>query len=220
MKVHLGPYPNWIGPYQIAEKILFWKDKYADDDKTVHNFGKWLSKTPLNKICKYIHSKKKRKEVVKIDYYDVWSLNHTLALIIHPALIMMKERKHGGPWTDDDDVPLELKSTSAPPKENEWDTDDNWFKRWEWILDEMIWAFGELKNDDWEQKYHNGHADVVFVPIDVDGNTVPEKDAKLFRMDNGPNHTHKFDRDGYMAHQAKIQNGLRLFAKYYFALWD
>jgi len=27
MKVKIGPYTNYIGPFQIAEKILFWKDK-------------------------------------------------------------------------------------------------------------------------------------------------------------------------------------------------
>ena len=26
MKVKIGPYKNWFGPYQLAEKILFWKD--------------------------------------------------------------------------------------------------------------------------------------------------------------------------------------------------
>jgi len=28
MKVYIGPYVDWIGPYQIAEKILFWIPKY------------------------------------------------------------------------------------------------------------------------------------------------------------------------------------------------
>jgi len=30
MYVKMGPYPSWFGPFQLAEKILFWKDK--DDD--------------------------------------------------------------------------------------------------------------------------------------------------------------------------------------------
>ena len=30
MKVYIGPYTNWVGPYQIAEKILFWMDRYED----------------------------------------------------------------------------------------------------------------------------------------------------------------------------------------------
>ena len=43
MKVFIGDYVNFFGPYQIAEKILFWKDKYEDD--IVHDFGKWLATT-------------------------------------------------------------------------------------------------------------------------------------------------------------------------------
>lgn len=218
MKVHLGPYTRWVGPYQIAEKILFWKDKH--DDKSVHALGKWLDKTPLRDICDFIHSKKKRREYVKVDYHDVWGLDHTLALIIHPTLQKLKECKHGCPHVDDEDVPAEIRTTAAAPKKNDWDTDNNWEARWDFVLDEMIWAFGEIKNGDWESKYHSGDHDMVFVPIDTEGNQVPEEDAKLFRMDKGPKDTHQFDHDGYMAHQAKIQNGLRLFAKYYFALWD
>ena len=27
MKVFIGKHVDWFGPYQLAEKILFWKDK-------------------------------------------------------------------------------------------------------------------------------------------------------------------------------------------------
>jgi len=27
MKINIGPYINYLGPYQIAEKLLFWMDK-------------------------------------------------------------------------------------------------------------------------------------------------------------------------------------------------
>lgn len=218
MKVDIGPYRNWIGPYQIAEMILFWKDK--DEDKSVHAFGKWLANTPLNDICEFIHKKKKRKIKIRINNYDVWGADYTLALIIHPTLLKLKENKHGAPCVDDEDVPAEIRSTAAAPKEHEWDTDDKWFDRWEWVLDEMIWAFGEIAKGDWEDQYHTGEHDIVWVPVDAQGNQVPEEGAKFFRMEEGPKSTHSFDRDGYMAHQAKIKNGIHLFAKYYFALWD
>ena len=54
----------------------------------------------------------------------------------------LKKDKHGAPNTDDADVPDRLKSTSAPPKTNTYDTDEFHFQRWDWILDEMIWACG------------------------------------------------------------------------------
>jgi len=45
MKVYIGPYKNWFGPYQLAEKLCFWvkpvTDKYGIKSKPdwVHNFG-------------------------------------------------------------------------------------------------------------------------------------------------------------------------------------
>ena len=94
---------------------------------------------------------------VQIDKQDTWSMDYTLAHVILPMLKQLKETKHGSPFTDDDDVPEELRSTSAEPKENKWDTDSNFHKRWNWVMDEMIWAFTEkckddcLVRDNWEE---------------------------------------------------------------------
>ena len=41
--------------------------------------------------------RKNRANNVHIDNFDVWSLDHTLSCIIHPALIRLKETKHGYP---------------------------------------------------------------------------------------------------------------------------
>ena len=49
MKVYIGPYKNWVGPYQIADALCFWakniEDEYGYKRKPdwVHNFGTWLS---------------------------------------------------------------------------------------------------------------------------------------------------------------------------------
>ena len=139
MKVYIGPYRNWIGPYQIAEKILFWLDKEND---RVFNLGERLARiTWLCKFCEWVDSKKKRKIQIRIDKYDTWNMDNTLALIALPMLKQLRNTKHGAPWTDDEDVPEHLRSTAAEPKENEYHTDSNHFKRWNWIMDEMIWAF-------------------------------------------------------------------------------
>lgn len=89
-----------------------------------------------------------RIEEVIIEPFDTWSMDHTLSLIIVPMLKQLKETQHGAPHVDDEDVPEEIRSTSAPPKENDWDVDDNHFKRWEWVMDEMIWAFTQIKEDE------------------------------------------------------------------------
>jgi len=149
---------------------------------------------------------------VTIDDYDVWSLDHTLAYIIHPALILLKKKKNGGPKVDDEDVPEHLKSTSAPPKKNNWDTDDNWFLRWDWIMDEMIWSFSQKLDDNHDAQFYSGDHDIQFVK---------SKEYPFYsEMVKGPNDTFRIDMEGLEKHEARIQNGFRLFGKYYQALWD
>lgn len=144
MKVYIGPYKYWVGPYQIAEKILFWLDRYEDD--RVQKLGRWLAGGEdggswLARLCRWIDSKRNRKIKIRIDRYDTWNMDDTLALIILPMLKQLQKEKHGAPWVDDKDVPKELRRSSAPPVENDWDVDDNFFKRWDWVMGEMIAAF-------------------------------------------------------------------------------
>lgn len=165
--------------------------------------GKWL------KIKSYgSHSKMH----VHIDNWDVWNMDTTLARIVYPMLLKLKELKHGSPSVDDEDVPDELKSTNAPPKENEWDTDGLHHDRWDWVLDEIIWTFSQLqKGDNGDSMFYSGDSDILFEPIE---------DGKLFEMKRGPKDTFRVDDEGKKAHYKRIENGLRLFAKYYFGLWD
>ena len=234
MKVNIGPFRDWIGPYQIADALCFWvkevEDEYGIKEKPhwVHDFGTWLAggenkESLLMKACQWVHDKKKRKVKVHIDPWDTWNMDGTLSFIILPMLKQLKEKQHGGPLVDDEDVPegLGIRSTDAPAKENEWDTDENHFKRWEWIMSELIWTFTQLHPDtDWEQQYHTGVIDLAWKPVDKEGNEVPKEEAKLFQMEKGPNDTHHFDSEGYQAHSKRIDNGLRLFGKYYRGLWD
>jgi len=160
MKVYIGPYKNWIGPYQIAEKILFWRDK---EDDSVHEFGEFLAKSNLLvDICEYIHSKRNRKINVRIDNYDTWSMDHTLAYIVVPMLKQLKEKTHGAPFIHDEDVPEHLRKSTAPPTKYEWDTDENYFKRWEWVMNEMIFAF-ESKVTEWDENVNCNFEDRLVV---------------------------------------------------------
>ena len=231
MKVKIGPYKSWIGPYQIAETLCFWAKKekceYGLEHTAdwVHNFGSWLAggddkESKLMKLCQWIESKRKRTIKVHIDRWDTWSMDHTLSYIILPMLKQLKESKHGAPNTDDEDVPEHLRSTAAEPKENEYDTDSNHFLRWDWIMDEMIFAFECELDDSWEDAFRSGVMDTIWVPVDQEGNTVPKEEAKLFHMADGPNHTYQCDYEGMKVVQARIANGFRLFGKYYQNLWD
>ena len=86
---------------------------------------------------------------VEIEPHDVWSLDWTLAQIVHPALMMLKQQKNGAPWVDPMDVPEELRPTPEELANYEEDarTDELWFDRFDYILDEMIWAFDQIKHD-------------------------------------------------------------------------
>jgi hypothetical protein len=159
-------------------------------------------------------------KIVKIDYWDTWSMDHTLSPIILPMLKQLKEKKHGAPNVDDEDVPEHLRSTAAPAKENEWDTDENWFKRWDWVMDEMIFAFECKVDDSWEDAFRSGEHDIKWIPVDVNGNEVPKGEHKYYQMGKGPNDTYECDYEGMKVVQARIQNGFRLFGKYYQGLWD
>jgi hypothetical protein len=211
MKIFLGPYKNFIGPYQIAEGILFWKNRDSD---IVEKLGDWLATnkdgtdSALYRLCRWVDTFKERKINIRIDDYDIWSMDHTLAMIIVPMLKELSKNKHGAPFIDDEDVPLEFQSISAPvlseEQKNTGDTDENWFPRWEWVLNEMIWTF-EQHSSNWEEQYYSGESDLRF----DDG-----------VMKKGPKDTFTVDEKGVAAHRERMKNGRRLFAKYYEALWD
>jgi hypothetical protein len=234
MKVYIGPYKNWFGPYQLAEKLMFWTDKHDDD--RVHQFGDWLAhgfnrrveenvfkddrpKTWLYKLLEWIEEHRPPRRIsIHIDRWDTWSMDQTLSMIILPMLKQLRATKQGSALVEDEDVPDHLKSTAAPPKENDWDTDDNVHKRWDWVMDEIIWTFEQIHPDNnWQEQYTSGNIDLDWVPS-------AKKDEKgiplTYELKDGPNHTYKCDHDAIKAHQSRINNGLCLFGKYYQGLWD
>lgn len=85
----------------------------------------------------------KQKIKVKIDPWDTWSMDHTLAPIILPMLIQLKAEKHGAPFVEMEDRPKYLRAKL--PKH---DTDKHHFEAWDWALDEMIYAFDCKANKD------------------------------------------------------------------------
>ena len=219
MKVYISKYrDHWLSPYTICEKICWWREIDYDEPwvkRVVKILGPVMD--VYKKILDFIHPP---INYVKIDNYDTWSIDSTLTPIILPMLKQLKETKHGAPYTEDVDVPERLRSTTKAAiksKKESWDTDGNHFKRWDWILDEMIWAFEQLADDDWEAQFHTGKSDIVWIPS-------KELDAKgkplTYEMKSGPKDTRKWDKKGYMKHSARIDNGTRLFGKYFRALWD
>jgi hypothetical protein len=238
MKVYISRYrDHWISPYTILEYVFFWTDwskchrdnslasaldenrKWVDHPEWVDHWAERLM--PISDAIQWaldrVHP---RVEYVKIDRWDTWSMDSTLASIVLPMLRQLQATKHGSPLVDDEDVPEHLRSTAAPPKENDYDIDDNHHLRWDWVMNEMIFAF-EMKNrDDWQSEFHSGEIDIKWVPVDVDGNEVPKGEHKYYRMEHGPADTHVYDVEGAQRVQQRITNGFRLFGKYYEGLWD
>lgn len=212
MKAYIGNYINTWTTYHTLHAYYHWRyDKWEPEnpdrlDKVV----KFILDSWQNTICRFVNktwASRKRIIKIKLDRWDTWNVDNTLSHIIYPLLVQLKATQHGAPNVDDEDVPVELRSTEAPPTENPWDTDNFWFKRWDWVLDEMIWSFKQLSEGS-DNFYHHISKDAE----------VPEG----WQWVDGFKITEGFwvDRPSETAYHARIENGLRLFGKYYQSLWD
>jgi hypothetical protein len=153
-------------------------------------------------IGDYTEDNTPRQIEITIDPYDTWGMDHTLALLIVPMLKQLKATKHGAPLVDDEHVPEHLRSTAAPLKENDWDVDNNHFKRWDYVLDEMIWAMEQIVDHDSDAKFYD-HSEV-----DEEADLM-EQVAKV-----------KCDFAALDAHRKRIANGTKLFGIFFQSLWD
>ena len=202
MYVRMRKYPEFIGHRQLADLVFFWikDDDDRKDDTIKDKFANWLygsgeRNTWFYKTCNWIYEKRnKRRVTVRIDKHDTWSMYSDLTLIILPMLKDLQKIKHGAPHVEDEDVPEYLRSTAAPPKENDWDLDERWFERWDYVLAEMIWAFEEtLYDDDFE--YEPNH------------HILPDGSLGEWMEDEA------------REYNARVQNGHILFGKYFRNLW-
>ena len=194
MKIYIGPYRhNLIDTHYLEITYDLWR---AEKDKTKIDGFVYSALDIVNRLVSPInrwYSNRKRKIKIHIDNYDVWSMDHTLALIILPMLNKLKESTHGAPYIAPIDVPEHIRPKEEASPDNGY-IDDTHYERWAYVLDEMIWAFEQHAADnEWSMK---------FIVYDEDGN---------FR---------NFDKDGHDKHRERVLNGRILFARYYTALWD
>ena len=169
MKVNIGPYckyPNISGAENLYCKIKYLKEHWDVEIRE----GDWMDKAVgfiLDKIQAFnvlMYNKVNRYVKIEIEPFDTWNADHTLALVIHPVLVQLRDTNHGYAVVDKADLPDNLCSL------------EHCEEQWLWVMDEMIWAFDRIKDDDYI----------------------------LMSKEN----------------QERIRNGLRLFGKYYMALWD
>lgn len=197
MKVKIGPYRHNISWGSDLEKAYYRmvfseKDYLFKDKNDLSVFGKFLVSCfeALQVILNLTVNKIKPQEqkiFVKIDGYDTWSADYTMSYIILPILKQLKEQKHGTPSTDEEDAPHIVYAENISEEEKIWNED-----RWNFILDEMIWAFEQIADEDLEDQF--------WIKNEVTGKR-------------------EMDQEGYKAYHERIKRGTTLFGKYYRALW-
>ncbi len=149
MFVKIGPYKQWFGPHHLCSFL-----KYVGVPKGAQDWiAEWLPLAPFE----WLYTRRDRKIKVVVHDYDIWSMDHTLSLIILPMLRKLRAEKHGGPYVEDIDVPEHLRSTAAPTPENAWDVDEHFFARWDYILGEMIWAFEQIADEDSDDQFYQSN---------------------------------------------------------------
>jgi hypothetical protein len=94
-------------------------------------------------LGKYKKNGSDRTEKIQIDKWDTWNLDCTLAAIIHPALIQLRDNTHGHPGT--------LRS----------------MKQWTNILNKMIFAFDSvLHQSEIDDTFSSGDMDIQYEKLE------------------------------------------------------
>ena len=216
MKVIFGKYPERL-VCGIHTRFMDKRYGYTDWPDQQTKFETFLEKledvvqSAYNVVNVLWFDRQTQKIKVRIDRHDTWGMDHTLAHIIVPMLEQLRDTKNGAPIVDNEDVPERLRMPDewlATKYNVNGETDENFFKRWDWVLEEMIWAFQQHQKDDWTEQFYTWEETV---PGDPEAS---ELDTML-----GIRIKH-VDQEGLDAANKRLANGLRLFAKYYGSLWD
>lgn len=174
-------------------------------------------------IGKYFKTSSNRKVDITVHRYDTYSLDHTLALIILPALIQLKETKHGvpGEFAEVGGEDYSHQDSFDFYKETHSESFEEKCKKWDEILDKMIWSFQQIALEDVDDKYYHGVALFDWIKTDVKyPNPISGQMEETYQMvDKNPN-DHWYDSVGHRLHEERIREGLELFGKYYRDLWD
>ena len=173
-------------------------------------------------IGKYKNNGNTRNIKVQIEKFDSWSMDHTLAHIILPALLQLKASKMGVPveFADVGGADYDSQQSFDFYKETHNECFDLACKRWDEILDKMIWSFQQLAMDDYEEQYHHGTPEYSWEPSEPFVNPMTGNKEDTFQMVDKNPQEHWTDYEGMRLHEQRIQEGLELFGKYYRHLWD
>jgi hypothetical protein len=165
-----------------------------------------------------------QKTKVQIDRWDIYSMDHTLANIILPMLIALKENKQGIPgdfFNQQVGSAYDNNYCFDFIEEDRARLDDIALKGWNEALDKMIWSFYQIVSDDYDNKYHHGKIKFIWDEADPSLPVLQTTPGTgVYELRKHPDSTHWYDRVGHEEHEQRIQEGLDLFAKHYRSLWD
>lgn len=131
-----------------------------------------------------------REVDVVVHPYDTWNMDHTVALIALPLLKQLKETKHGVPYVDYEDMPEHLQYIS---RQYDPRATSDLFNGWDDFNHEF----------DHQVKVWNWMMDEMIWAMEQ----MTDDDVDLDVMYSKP-------------YNDRMDNGLRLFGKYFRALWD
>jgi hypothetical protein len=164
-------------------------------------------------IGRYPNDSEKTQTIrVRIDKWDTWSMDATLAHIIHPMLIQLRDTTHGYPGNLVDEnfangIPCRPIDTS--------DGDDPGAQRWTEILNKMIWSFHQLILD---------KTDEPNVPTPTNYHKMPQRrDNPEGIIEWSPEYNEEEYQEfkkQFRVYHDRMQEGFDLFGKYYQHLWD
>lgn len=160
MKVYISKNrsPAHILPLEFLDRVIFWRQIEYDEPMV----ERWAGRVkPLCKGLSWLLNLVPRVEYVKIDGSDIMDFPYSMGLIVLPVLEAFRLQPEW--WYShvaDEDVPAHLRRTDeyaaneAAGLESEEDSEKA-LLRWYWILDEMIWAFQQLRMDYHDDRFYD-----------------------------------------------------------------
>jgi len=205
-----GKYPRWHNTLGYEQSWLEFRHgaKGIDIQESEYDTLDWAVvfaldgiQWILNKTINPFNEWRGQKVRVHVDDHDIWSADVTIAHMVLPLLKKLRDEKHGYPLIDPKDIeglPKELKPTKKEADEyaKKGLPDPKAEARWDWVMNEMIFAMECIVDDSWEDEFFERED--------------PE-DMLSVKM---------IDREGYKKKHERIDRGLRFFGLWFRALWD
>lgn len=204
MRVKIGPYLTWWGPFQVADLLK----KVGVSEDRCYSIGEWLSDTWVGDFCQWIYDKRSRTVKVHIDKYDCWSADSTIAFVVAPLLrafvaqgiqgIPQLNAEEYGPYAAMiEEIGGATIGSDSPKKYTDEEVSFSWYVReqvWRAVLDSMIYSMEQI----------NGGFDMVIYEQYKD--TAPDWQQRWI--------------EHAKLEEARIQQGLDYFGKYFRAIWN